>query len=120
MFLLSFFSLPLQVQSLYLVKELGREHLRPQYSWSRASQVAWWLRIHLPMQETQVQSLVAKIPWRRKWQLIPVFLPGESHGQRRLVGYSPCGHEELDMTEQLSMYTHILGVVSGEEILPQE
>ena len=120
MFLLSFFSLPLQVQSLYLVKELGREHLRPQYSWSRASQVAWWLRIHLPMQETQVQSLVGKIPWRRELLLTPVFLPGEFHRQRSPANYSPCGHEELDMTEQLSMYTHILGVVSGEEILPQE
>jgi len=33
--------------------------------------------------------LVRKIPWRRKWQPIPVFLPGESNGQRSLVGYSP-------------------------------
>jgi len=32
-----------------------------------------------------------KIPWRRKWQLTPVFLPGKSHGQRSLVGYSPWG-----------------------------
>ena len=32
---------------------------------------------------------VGKIPWRRAWQLTPVFLPGESHGQRNLVGYSP-------------------------------
>ena len=32
----------------------------------------------------------------------PVFLPGESHGQRSLVGYTPWGHKELDMTEQLS------------------
>ena len=32
---------------------------------------------------------VGKMPWRRKWQLIPVFLPGESHKQRSLVGYSP-------------------------------
>ena len=32
---------------------------------------------------------VGKIPWRRKWQPTPVFLPGESHGQRSLVGYSP-------------------------------
>ena len=32
---------------------------------------------------------VGKIPWRRKWQPIPVFLLGESHGQRRLVGFSP-------------------------------
>ena len=33
-----------------------------------------------------------KIPWRRKWQPTPVFLPGESHGGRSLVGYSPWGH----------------------------
>ena len=31
---------------------------------------------------------VRKIPWRRKWQPTPVFLPGESHGQRSLAGYS--------------------------------
>ena len=41
---------------------------------------------------------VRKIPWRRAWQPTPVFLPGESHGQRRLAGYSP-GREELSMTE---------------------
>ena len=35
------------------------------------------------------------------FQLTPVFLPGESHGQRNLVGYSPRGHKELYMTEQL-------------------
>ena len=34
---------------------------------------------------------VGKIPWRRKWQLNPVFLPGKSHGQRSLAGYSPWG-----------------------------
>ena len=32
---------------------------------------------------------VKKIPWRREWQPTPVLLPGESHGQRRLVGYNP-------------------------------
>jgi len=42
---------------------------------------------------------VRKIPWRRAWQSTPVFLPGESHGQRSLVGYSPQDHKELDMTE---------------------
>jgi len=36
---------------------------------------------------------VRKIPWRRKWQPTPVFLPGESHGQRSLVGYNPSGHK---------------------------
>ena len=35
---------------------------------------------------------LGKIPWRRAWQSIPVFLPGESHGQRSLVGYSPESH----------------------------
>ena len=34
-----------------------------------------------------------------KWQSTPVFLPGNSHGQRGLVGYSPWGHKELDRTE---------------------
>ena len=42
---------------------------------------------------------VGKIIWRRAWQPIPVFLPGESHGQRNLMGYSPWGHQELDMTK---------------------
>ena len=51
------------------------------------------------MQETQVQSLVGKIPWRRKWQCTPVFLPGKSDGQRSLAGYIPMGHKESDKTE---------------------
>ena len=42
---------------------------------------------------------VGKILWRRKWQPAPVFLPGEFHGQRSLMGYSPWGHEESNMTE---------------------
>ena len=42
---------------------------------------------------------VRKIPWRRAWQPIPVFLPGEFHGQRSLAGYSPWGHKESDLTE---------------------
>ena len=46
---------------------------------------------------------VRKISWRRKWQPAPVFLPGESQGQRSLVGYSPCGCKELDTTEWLSL-----------------
>ena len=51
---------------------------------------------------------VGKIPWRRAWQPTPVVLPGESHGQRSLVGYSPWGHKELDMTEWLFMqHAHI-------------
>ena len=53
------------------------------------------------MRETWVLSLGQKIPWRRKWQSIPVLLPGKPHGQRSLVGYSPWGRKELDTTEWL-------------------
>ena len=42
---------------------------------------------------------VGKIPWRRKRQPTPVFLPGEFYGQRSLVGYSPRGHRESGTTE---------------------
>ena len=42
---------------------------------------------------------VGKIPWRRAWQSTPVILPGESHGQRNLAGYSPWGLKESDTTE---------------------
>ena len=42
---------------------------------------------------------IGKVSWKRAWQPTPVFLPGESHGQRSLVGYSPLGHKELDMTK---------------------
>ena len=47
---------------------------------------------------------VGTMPWRKAWQLTPIFLPGESHGQRSLVGYSPWGCKESDMTE-MTQYT---------------
>ena len=46
-----------------------------------------------------VQSLGWEVPWRRKWQTIPVFLSGESHGQKSLASYSPSGLKESDVTE---------------------
>ena len=49
-------------------------------------------------------SWVRKIPWRRKWQPTPIFLPGKSHGWRSLVGYSPWGHKESDTTERLHFH----------------
>ena len=42
---------------------------------------------------------VGKISWRRKWEPTPVFLPGESHGRWNLVGYSPWGRKESDMSD---------------------
>ena len=53
---------------------------------------------------------VGKIPWRRKWQPTPVFLPGESHGQRSLVDYSPQGCKELDTTERLHFLSFFLSL----------
>ena len=50
------------------------------------------------MQRTQVQSLGGEDPLEKVRATIPVFLPGESHGQRSLMGYSPLGPKELDMT----------------------
>ena len=50
------------------------------------------------------ETWVGKIPWRREWLLIPVFLPGEFHGQRSLAGYSPWVYKELDITEQLHFH----------------
>ena len=46
-------------------------------------------------------SKSSSLPWRRKWQPTPVFLPGKSHGWRSLTGYSPWGRQESDTTEQL-------------------
>ena len=44
-------------------------------------------------------TFLSSEPWRRKWQPTPVLLPGKSHGQRSLVGYSPWGRKESDTTE---------------------
>ena len=56
-------------------------------------------------QETWVQFWVRKIPWRRKWQPTPVFLPGKPHGQRSLGHCSPWGRKESDSTEHLTLHT---------------
>ena len=53
-------------------------------------------------QEMWLNPWIGKIPWRRKWQPTPVFLPGESYGQRSLVGYSPSVCKELDTIDRLT------------------
>ena len=55
------------------------------------------------MRETRVQSLGREDFMSREWQLTPVFLPAEFHGQRSLTGYSPRGHKESDTTELLTL-----------------
>ena len=63
------------------------------------------------MQEIWVWSLGREDPLEKGMQPTPVFLPGASHGQRRLVGYSPWGCKESDATEWLTnTHTHINGV----------
>ena len=70
-----------------------------------ASLVAQIVKSLPAMQETQVQSLGQEDPltWRRKWQPTPVSLPGESHGQRSLAGYSTWGLKEVDTSEGLTL-----------------
>ena len=51
-----------------------------------------------PARTRRFDLWVRKIPWERAWQLTPVFLLGESHRQRSLVGYSSWGHKKSDMT----------------------
>ena len=52
-----------------------------------------------------------RFPWRRQWQATPVFLPGESHGQRSLVVYSPWGHKEWEWLSDLAI--HVQGAKNG-------
>ena len=61
---------------------------------------------------------VGKIPWRRKWQPTPVLLPGEFHGGRSLVGYSPRGRKELDMTEWLHFHFTLTQAVQAPNPYP--
>ena len=75
-----------------------------QYSW--ASLMAQMVKNLPAMPETWVQSLGWKFPWRKAWQPTPVFMPGESPGQRSLVCYSLWGCKELDRTEQLIIHPH--------------
>ena len=63
----------------------------------------WWLRgqsICLQCGRPRFDPWAGKIPWKRKWQPTPVFLPGKSHGWGSLVAYSPWGHKESDKTER--------------------
>ena len=56
-------------------------------------------KIHLQCRWPWFDPRVWKIPWRRERLPTPVFLPGEFHGQKNLVGYSPWGHTESDTIE---------------------
>ena len=72
--------------------------------WLSGKESACWCRRH---RRHGFDPWVGKILRRRKWQPTPVFLPGEFHGQRSLVDYSPKGRKESDTTEQLSACVHV-------------
>ena len=74
------------------------------------------------IQETQVLSLGREDPLQKRMGTHSVFLPGESHGQRSLVGSSPWGHKESDMTEETQhalIHTVILQDFSARAVWPQ-
>ena len=58
-------------------------------------------------------SLLCLSVWRRQWHPTPVLLPGKSHGQRSLVGCSPWGREESDMTEWLHFHFSLACIGEG-------
>ena len=69
----------------------------------------WWLSWHiifLQCRRPGFNAWVGKMPWRREWQPTPVFLPGKSHRQRSLMGYSPWGHKELDTMSDFHSLTY--------------
>ena len=89
----------------------------PPFTWQcrEGMGLAWlasWWRICLQCGRPRLKPWVGKIPWRRAWQPTPVFLPGESRGQRSLVGYSPWVLNESDTTERL--HFHFLPSCIGE------
>ena len=75
-----------------------------------AAQVAQWLRI-CRCRRPRFNPWVGKIPWRRKWQPTPVFLPERSYGERSLAGYSPWGHKrvgyDLDTKQQPPLMSQV-------------
>ena len=73
---------------------------RPPLQISRTFLVAQRVKHLSTMQETRVRFLGWEDPLDRKWQSTPVLLPGKSHGQRSLVGYSPWAHKKWDTTER--------------------
>ena len=86
----------------FLINRAGKKGVHRQKQ--KYELVAQRLKHLPPMQETWVQSLGREDHLEKEMQPTPVFLPGESHGQRSLVGYSSRGHKELDTTERLHQF----------------
>ena len=86
------------------------------YTNSGASQVAWWLRTCLPVQEMQEAQVPAQgwddpLAEEMEWVIrTPVFLPEKFHGHRSPAGCGPWGRRESGMTEHLNLYLRFLGL----------
>ena len=91
--------------SLMLSRFIMRQHVSVLHSFSGLNKVMWGFPGASDSKKSArkpwFNPWVGKIPWRREWLPTTVFLPGEFHEQRSLVGYSPWGPKELDMTKQL-------------------
>ena len=84
--------------------------------WLRGKESACQCKRH---KRCRFNPWVGKIPWRRAWHPTPVSLPGESHGQRSLAGYSPWSHKESDTTEATAhtlIYIHY-SALKGKPVL---
>ena len=69
------------------------------------------------MQEIRVRFLGQEDPLEKEMAIHSSILPGESHEQRSLMGYSPWGHKELDTTERLTHNTHTLKHLPGSKLV---
>ena len=96
-----------------VLRKQGESLFKQEYS-------PWFSGKESARQEMQAQSLAGEDPQRRKQLPTPVLLPGESHGQRSLMGYSPWGHKESDRTEAMEpKSTPSEGeLADSEELLP--
>ena len=85
----------------YAYAYIEDKHVNKLYIWLYADYITYTNKISIFDRYIDIilQIYFTYIYMRRAWQTTPVFLPGESHGQRGVVGYSPWGHKELDMTE---------------------
>ena len=101
--------LPYCEQILYKMSHQGKVHLKAIQEKMQSKPCSWPSQLMLGVMNPPAKAgdvkrcmfypWVRKIPWRRQWQPTPVFLPGESCGQRSLVGYSPWSLKESGTTE---------------------
>ena len=82
------------------------------FQWTQDDLPSWvWWQVH--MIKKKLYWVKVRELWRWQWHPTPVLLPGKSHGQRSLVGWSPWGHEESDTTERLHFHFSLWCIGEG-------